>query len=129
MSYKTTWENEGIFFKFTGDIGLEEINEANNEAYPDDRFKDIKYFIWDMTDVKNLELNEIKTEIDDIVHSAITDKVASLSKPSLKGALIGKDKDVRKTIEYYIAASSILKSSWKLKLFINAESARKWINS
>ena len=66
---------------------------------------------------------------DDAVHPAVTDKGASLFKQSLKGALIGNNKHIRKYIERYIAASLRLESTWELKLFYNAEDARKWITS
>ena len=125
MPHKTTWEKEGINYQFYGDVSPEEVEEANSEAYGDHRFIDIKYFIWDMTGVKNLGMNEE----EDAVRSAVTDKGASLYKQSLKGALVANNKYIRKILERYIATSLRLESTWKLKLFYNAEDARKWITS
>ncbi len=124
MPHKTTWEKESVNYQFYGDVSPEELDEANSEAYGDHRFKDIKYFIWDMTGVKNLGMNE-----EDAVRSAVTDKNASLCKQSLKGALVGNNKHIRNFLERYIATSLRLESTWKLKLFYNAEDARKWITS
>jgi len=124
MPHKTIWEKDGIYWQFYGDITLAEVHEANGEAYGDHRFDDIKYFIWNMTDVNNLEMS-----LDDAKKPACTDEVASSYKRRLNGAFAATDKHIRKVIERYIELSIEHKSTWNLKLFYTEDDARKWVFS
>ena len=124
MTYKITWGKEGINFQFFGDVTASELHDANNEIYGDHRFDDIKYFIWDMTGAKNLEMIKDEAEI-----SVYTDHVATSYKRSLKGAFVANDKHVRKIIKHYIDKSIKLGSTWELNLFYKTEDAKEWISS
>lgn len=124
MPHNTIWEKEGIYWQFFGIVPLQEIREADNEVYGDARFDDLKYFIWDATDVKQLDLSENEVDVP-----ASLDTITTSYKPTMKGAFVAGDKGVRGGIERYIKTSLELGSTWKFKLFENIQDARKWVAS
>ncbi len=124
MPHETTWEKKGVYWKFYGIVTVEEVNEANEEAYGNSRFDELKYFIWDGTDIKQLDLTEEDADI-----SAATDRSTVSYKPIMKGALVANKEAIRKFLERYIDTSLEFGSTWGFKLFDCIEDARKWVSS
>ena len=71
MSHTNTWNENGLFRKFTGEISPEEILKSNFDMHVDPRFENIKYVINDFTDVTDLVINTNHTKLyastDDII--------------------------------------------------------------
>ncbi|MCG9972377.1 hypothetical protein [Christiangramia crocea] len=122
MPYKTNWEPHGIIWKFYGYVTAEEIEEANNEFYTDERSDDSRYQIIDALEVTNVEWNDV-----DIKEIAAQDKGASFLLHKLKVAYISKDEKVTAVLEKYIDISKILNSTWKFKGFNDLNSAKRWV--
>jgi len=122
MPHETIWEEEGINWKFHGIVNTEEVHEADAEVYDDARFDDLKYFIWDATDMEKLEFEDL-----DVVSIAAKDTVAASYKKRFKGALIVKDAQISKTLDQYIHEKQALGSSWEIKKFRTIKDAREWI--
>jgi hypothetical protein len=120
----TRWEDKGIYWQFNGDVSFEEIMETTTELFGDYRLDDTKYFIWNMTDV-----NSIKMEEEEVIYPVAEAKGVSTYKTSMKGALVANDKYARKLIQRYIDTSLTIDNTWELKLFNNIEDARNWISS
>lgn len=124
MPYITTWEPAGIKWEFHGAVTSEEVDEANREMYEDPRFDSIDYFIWDMSNVEKLIKNE-----DDNNKPVATDLGASHSNKDIRGALVANEGHVYDSCNNYINMSKKLKTTWKLKLFTDNESALEWLFS
>jgi hypothetical protein len=124
MPHQTLWENKGIYWRFSGVVTLDEQELADGEMYGDPRFDELEYFIWDGTDIDKVDYHE--TEADE---PAAIDKVSSVYKPNLKGALIAKTESVKLVVQRYIKTSIELGSSWEFKMFDSLEQAREWLAS
>jgi len=51
MSHSNTWETDGLFRKFIGEISAYEILDSNIELHHDSNFCHIKYVINDFSEV------------------------------------------------------------------------------
>ena len=58
MPYHTNWEPRGIVWEFYGDVTAQEIEEANDNFYRDERSDTAKYQIIDATKVTSVEWSE-----------------------------------------------------------------------
>lgn len=121
MPYKTSWEENGIVWKFYGDVTAEEIENANDEFYRDERSDTTSYQIIDALEVNHVEWNDI-----DIKEMAAQDKGASLLLNKIRVAYISTNENITAVLEKYIEISRILNSSWEFKGFTQLESAREW---
>jgi hypothetical protein len=124
MPHFTRWEEDGIYWSFSGIVTLQEQKEADGEMYGDPRFDSLRYFIWDGTNISKIDYDEYEAD-----GPAAIDKVSSTYRPNLKGALIANDESVRKIIKRYIKTSERLKSSWDLKMFDTIKQARDWLSN
>jgi len=124
MPHETIWEKEGINWKFHGIVNSEEVHEADAEITGDARFDDLKYFIWDATDMAKFEIEEL-----DLTLIAAKDTAAASYKKRFKGALIVKDAQISKMLDQYIHQKQALGSSWEIEKFTTLEDAREWIAS
>ena len=124
MPHITTWEKNGIYWVFSGVVTLQEQQKADGEMYSDPRFDSLEYFIWDGTNVTKMDYGD--SEADE---PAAIDKASSTYKPNLKGALIAKNKAVRKKLKRYIKTSERLKSTWDLRIFETIDQARNWLSA
>ncbi|MDX1542794.1 MAG: hypothetical protein R3214_02530 [Christiangramia sp.] len=122
MPYKTNWEAHGIAWKFYGYVTAEEIEEANNEFYTDERSDDARYQLIDALEVTDVEWNDA-----DIKEMAAQDKGASFLLPKLKVAYVSKNEKVIAVLEKYIEISKFLNSTWKFKGFKDLHSAKQWV--
>ncbi len=124
MPHITTWEDEGIYWKYYGDVTNEEIDQAGSEMFGDARFDDIRYFISDTT-----ESTAFSVKKEDAVYPATQGNVASMHyKKSLKGAMVATNEHARNFLKHYIEKSTEWGSSWDLKLFYTMDEAREWLS-
>ena len=122
MPYKTTWRENGIIWKFYGNVTAEEIEDANKEFYRDERSDFAEYQIIDALEVVNVEWNDL-----DIKAIAAQDKGASLYLNRIKVAYISDDEKITAVLKKYMEISRILNSTWKFRGFSAIEPALKWV--
>lgn len=121
MPYYTRWKRSGIIMKFYGYVNRNEIEEANNEFFTDERSDDAKYQIIDALNITEVECNN-----SDIKEIAATDKGASIFLQNLKVAYISKKEKVTMALKEYVKISRMLNSSWKFKGFKEMGPAIRW---
>ena len=124
MPYRTTWEKHGIMWEFYGDVTAQEIEDANDAFYSDERSDTAKYQIVDATKVSSVEWSE-----RDIKVIAAYDIGAARVIKNLKVAYVAVDEEITGKLEKYIDISRKLNSSWQLKGFQNFSSAKAWVVS
>ncbi|WDE13556.1 hypothetical protein [Thalassomonas haliotis] len=122
MPYSCTWEDRGVYIKFTGIVTLQEVSDSDDAMYDDPRFAGIDYFIWDAGDVTSLALSDTQVDI-----TAVRDLRASLKKDRLKCAFIAKEQRLVKQLEQYLAKVQALKICWQMALFNDISRARQWL--
>jgi hypothetical protein len=124
MSYEMIWEAKGVYVTFWGNVDTQQVDSATCDMYNHKRFDDIDYFIWDATQIKNLDMTQDDTEI-----IAYTDNVASSYKNRLKGAFIASDPEVCEVVRQYIELSIAIGNPWEHRLFSDEIMARNWLAS
>lgn len=105
MAHTNTWNENGLFRKFTGEISPEEILKSNFDIHVHPKFESINYIINDFTGVTDLVINAEHTKI-----YASTDDIISDTKGHLKIAIIAK-------LDAHIALANNYKEEMKNKFF------------
>ena len=123
MPYTTTWEANGIVWKYSEVVTDSDILDANYEFYGDDRSDTARYQIVDGLAITNLDLSE-----DLLERLAIMDAESSRRIRNVKVALVGIDAKVRASFQAYVDASQEHGGNWSIALFADVDSARRWID-
>lgn len=119
MSHTNTWNENGLFRKFTGEISPEEILKSNFDMHVDPRFENIKYVINDFTDVTDLVINTNHTKI-----YASTDDIISDTKGNLKIAIVAvQDTHIALANNY---REEMKNKFFKCEIFQTLKEAQKW---
>ena len=119
MSYITTWEENGVYRKFSGQISGEEILASDIEMHNHPLFLDIRYVINDFIDITGHSITPSHTSV-----YAKTDEIISASVGRIKIALVASE-------EYEPIANSYIEQmsdkTFKCKLFRTTLDAREWV--
>lgn len=120
MAYQTAWEENGVYWKYSGKVKGNEIVEASTSIYGDPRFSTIKYKFVDFLDSESIEIND-----DQLALIAYQHLASERANPYLKTAILAKSDDML-DLAYQFAAY-FEKSSWEVKVFIDPDAADKWV--
>jgi len=105
MAHTNTWNEHGLFRKFSEEISPEEILQSNFDIHACPEFETIKYIINDFTEVTDLVINTNHTKI-----YASTDDIISDTKGNLKIAIVAK-------LDAHIALANNYREEMKNKFF------------
>ena len=120
MKDKTTWVPKGVIITFSDVVDGEELFQAAEELYSDERFDNIRYQIWD-----NTKVTEFKVEVDWMIKIAAWDKAAALSNPNMKVAIVALVEMTQTLTSLYQAES--FTSSWEIQMFSTMDEAQQWV--
>ncbi|MFW2372445.1 MAG: hypothetical protein ACN4GM_04935 [Gammaproteobacteria bacterium] len=121
MSHQNTWEENGLYRKFSDKISGEEILTSNLAIHGDARFDDIRYVINDFTQVVKFEAAEI-----DILKIATIDNVGAISNSYLKIAIVATSESVLDWIHQY--CKQMQDSPLECKIFESVNDAYGWVS-
>ena len=121
MSHTCTWEDKGLFRKFTDEICPEEILKSNFELHADPKFQKIKYIINDFTKVTKLNIDSEHAKV-----YASTDVISS-SKGALKIAIVAEQEEHLALANDY--RNTMTNRYFKCEIFKTLTDAQKWVNS
>ena len=119
MSYKLTWENEGVYWKYTENVSGQEIIEATTIIYGDSRFDNLKYKLVDFIDIERLDVDE-----KEIALLAFQHQSAATYKANIKNAIVIRP-ELSELAHKFVAFSN--NSPWPMKVFHNMEDANDWL--
>ena len=122
MSYTNTWEPEGLYRKFIGEISGDEILESNFELHSNANFQTIKYIINDFTEVTGHTIEETHTKA-----YATSDDIISNSKGKLKIALFVTHSPLIALANSY--RDHMRGKMFECEIFQSIEDAREWVNN
>lgn len=124
MPYKINWEKDGVLVKFNGVFSYNENMDANIELYSDSKFENLKYIVWDLSEVSEFDITKEEAEI-----ASMHDKLASSRLPKMKMAILVVDKQLRRLADNYVATSRNNIKGWTFLVSDNIESIRTWVTS
>ena len=121
MPHENTWETEGLYRVFTGEVSGDEILESNFELHVHPDFQKIKYVINDFTAVTSQTIAAVHTKA-----YAKTDDIISNTKGSLKIALIVINEPLISLANSY--REQMIGSSFECEIFQSIDDARNWVS-
>lgn len=119
MAHTLDWEQNGVYWKYSGNVSGQEIIDASTEIYGDPRFDSLKYKLVDFSDVESIEISEEEIKLITFQHAA-----SSKSNARIKNAIVMAKYDERgKLFAHYLVKSS----SWEVSVFNNLTEANNWV--
>lgn len=120
MPYNITWEPNGVYWTYSGNVTGQEIISTSTSIYGDPRFDSISYKLVDFLNLQSIEMDEKDVEIIAYQH-----KAAALSNPRIKTALVitpKLDKLAKKFLSIFDD------STWKVRIFHDLNTANHWLD-
>ena len=121
MAYELAWEDNGVYWKYSGNVSGNEIIDASTSIYGDARFIALKYKFVDFLDVVNFEIDHSKLALIDYQHLA-----AERANPYLKNVILIKPGQMFTQMANEFAAF-FNKTSWEVRVFTDLNEANDWI--
>ena len=121
MPCTITWEPKGVYSKFAGAVGIDDLFQMMRSVAADPRFDDIRYQITDFLDVSNQALTP-----EEIEEAAALDFAHSLSNPRFLHAAVAQDARVLALLRHWVSVSA---TPERIACFTTVEEARRWITA
>ena len=118
MAYELSWEDNGVYWKYSGKVAGTEIIEASTSIYGDPRFITLKYKFVDFTEVESVDIDK-----DQLALIAYQHLAAERSNPYIKNAILIKTG--HKMAKEF--AAFFQNSSWEVRIFTDAAEANEWV--
>lgn len=119
MSHKLTWEQNGVYWKYSKKVTGKELIETSTVIYGDPRFSDIRYKLVDFLDVEIFDIDR-----EDVIRVACQHRAAVLSNAHVKNAIVVSSKNnklANKFIELFKG------SNWEVQTFQSLDEANNWL--
>lgn len=116
--HEILWENNGVYWKYHGDISGKEIIEVSKLIYGDPRFRNIKYKLVDFLDIESIKLS--KDEVEEIVN---LHRAASLSNTNIENAVVTSSNGELAN-KFAVFFSNLC---WEFYVFQDREKGNKWL--
>lgn len=123
MAYNFIWENNGLYWKFSGTLDTHDLIHANSELVGNKKFETLKYIIWDALELDVSKLDKIAPELA-ATFAASVDHL----NPEIKVAFLTQDNNAIELIKQYIALTLLKVAHAQQQIFSNIDSARIWIS-
>ena len=118
--YEIEWADNGVYWKYFGDITGREIIEGSQLIYEDPRFTKINYKLIDFLDTYSISLS--KAEAAEI---AILHKTAALSNASIENAVVASSNgELAKKFSFFFSHLC-----WEFFVFHDREKGNHWFSS
>ncbi len=124
MSYKLKWEKHGVIASFSGSLTFQENESANTEIYNDPRIDDLRYVIWDLSDISEQLVTESEAKT-----IAKFDNVVGSQLKHMKLGFVTVDDAARLFLGQYSVQAINCGIPWEFQNFDTLEKAKSWCTS
>jgi hypothetical protein len=118
MPFVIHWETQGVYRKYHGHVGGDELLASIQHIEADDRFDHIRYVINDFLAVAGHDVSTAKLRL-----IAAIDKAATLSNPNIRVAIVTTGAPILTLAQHYVAAAP----PYPTEIFPSVAAARAWI--
>ena len=118
MAYELSWEDNGVYWKYSGKVDGSEIIDASTSIYGDPRFISLKYKFVDFSEVESVDIDKEQLALIAYQHLA-----AERANPYIKNAILIKTG--HKLAKQFAAFFS--NSSWEVRIFTSLDEANAWV--
>lgn len=119
MPYRITWEDHGIYVRYSGIVSVDEVLAYASEVEADARFDDVRYSLNDFSACTGMIRSGPALEL-----LAAGDYGASASNPSVKIAVVTDRQDVVELLRAYLTVGL---NRYPVRVFPTLAEARNWI--
>lgn len=116
---KLTWEQNGVYWKYSGKISGQEIIDASTAVYGDSRFDDLRYKLADFLDAETIEMSD-----DELMVLAFQHRASERANSNIKNAIVVRP-EFNELAKHFV--SFFDDSSWLVKVFHEREEANNWL--
>jgi hypothetical protein len=120
MACEIIWLDQGVLFRNSGTVDMQEVMDANNTMYGDIRYERIKFQISDYTEVTRNLLTGKEAEI-----IGTLDKSSSVWNTNMLNVVVTKDPEFIPIVKRYFARLS--DTNWECRIFGDLQEAYGWI--
>ena len=118
MAYEIIWEDNGVYWKYSGAVTGDEIVEASTSIYGDPRFISLTYKFVDFLDAQSVDITKEQLALIAYQHLA-----AERANPYIKNVILVKTGQ-RLAKDF---AAFFDKSSWEVRIFTDLDKASEWV--
>ena len=119
MPHNLSWEQDGVYWKYYGNVSGKEIVETSTSIYGDQRFDTLKYKLVDFLGVDSIEMDD-----DELALVAYQHRSVERSNPYVKTAIVMQPSGIKLANKF---ASFFSESFWDVRVFDNIDEANKWL--
>lgn len=119
MPFNNSWEESGIYRKYSGSVTGEDILQAIDETVADHRYDKVRYIINDFLKISGKQVTH-----EDIELIAAMDYAASLTNPYIRLAIVTIDPEIEQMLAAYHQAAS--PAPFETALFADLAQSRQW---
>ena len=124
MPYRIQWEKNGVLVRFWGTFNFKENNNATIAILENHRFENLKYIIWDLSDIFVQDMTRAEASL-----AAMHDLLIASRLPHVKMALLAKDKRTLRICDQYVIRCSRAIKGWEFRVSDSMANIRTWIVS
>ncbi len=121
MPYEETWEEKGLYWKFTGEVTGYEVLRALLKRDMDCRFRGSRYLIVDFSSIDAFHMVD-----DEVVKVAEYDSELEGLAPGLKVAIVTEREAV--FLKAAVYNQETVDTSWQVRIFSVIDDARQWVD-
>jgi hypothetical protein len=122
MPFETIFEDQGIFWKMSGVVNSDDINEVNKILYGHPDFDVLRYIIFDYT-----EADDFQMEVPEVIKVAAMDGAAALTNPKIRIAIVTQNENLLKAIQVFNNFRG--GHPWETKVCDTVDEAREWLQT
>lgn len=116
--YKIEWENNGVYWKYYGDISGKEIIQVSQLIYNDPRFSKIKYKLVDFLDIDSIKLSKEEAAVIVGLH-----RKAALSNNHIENAVVtSSNGELANKFAFFFS-----NLCWEFFVFQDREKGNNWL--
>ena len=123
MAYKLEWADRAVFCRWSGTVVGGDLVTANQQIHSDARFDDLRYMLFLMNDVEQMDIS-----IESIEQVAAMGIGAAKSNENLRCAMVSISDDMYGLASFYqMHMDEAGGPTWAMKLFRNEAAANDWL--
>ncbi|KZX73625.1 hypothetical protein A3715_08480 [Oleiphilus sp. HI0009] len=121
VSYKIGWIKNGVLVEFVGETSIEDIDEANQKLYEDERLYSCLFvvFNFDSADLSKVTLEQVRITVE-------SDRNISLEFPDPILVITSNHPITDALIFYYQLTAESFDVKWDIKRFGSVKDALRW---
>lgn len=127
MPYTTMWEENGVLWRFFGDVKVQDLKQSRVDIYQDYQFDDRHYRIMDFRFIDSIMTTSLENTAGRLKQFPAGGFSTTDSNSNVKVAIVANSETLESLEAYYVPEK--IDCRWKLRLFDSIVKARAWVSN